>query len=363
MKPLVSILIPAYNAEEWIAYTLDSAIAQTWPRKEIIVVDDGSTDRTAEVARRFASKEVVVVSKANEGSAATRNHALKLSQGEYIQWLDSDDILAPDKIARQLAALQEGHSRRRLLSSPWAYFFYRTERARFTPTSLWSDLSRVEWLLRKMGENLHMQTATWLTSRELTEAAGPWDSRLANDDDGEYFCRVLLASAGTRFVPEARVFYRVAQSKRVSYIGNSDKKKEALLISMKSHVEYLRSLEESERVRKACLTYLQNWYDNFYPERPDLVAELQDLAARLQGRLEIPRLRWKYAWIRPIFGWKAAKQAQAALPEWKASLIRRWDKARFESEGRQQAITHAGSRGHVDQKDREVSECKVSLNN
>ena len=58
MKPLVSILIPAYNAEEWIADTLQSAIAQTWPRKEIIVVDDGSRDRTAEVARRFASKEV-----------------------------------------------------------------------------------------------------------------------------------------------------------------------------------------------------------------------------------------------------------------------------------------------------------------
>ena len=60
MKPLVSILIPAYNAEEWIAYTLQSAVAQTWPRKEIIVVDDGSTDRTAEVARRFASKGVTV---------------------------------------------------------------------------------------------------------------------------------------------------------------------------------------------------------------------------------------------------------------------------------------------------------------
>ena len=62
MKPLVSILIPAYNAEEWIADTVQSAIAQTWPRKEIIVVDDGSRDRTAEVARRFASKEVTVVS-------------------------------------------------------------------------------------------------------------------------------------------------------------------------------------------------------------------------------------------------------------------------------------------------------------
>ena len=198
----------------------------------------------------------------------------------------------------------EADSRRILLSSPWAYFNYRTSRARFVPTSLWQDLSPVEWLLRKMGENLHMQTATWLTSRELAEAAGPWDTRLLSDDDGEYYCRVLLASQGTRFVPEARVFYRVTPSSRLSHIGTSDKKKDAMLLSMKLHIQYLRSLEESDRVRKACLTYMQTWLENFYPERPDIVAELQALAAQLQGHLETPRLRWKYAWMKPIFGLK-----------------------------------------------------------
>jgi len=60
-----------------------------------------------------------------------------------------------------------------------------------------------------MGQHFWMQTATWLVSRELTEAAGPWDTRLLSDDDGEYFCRVILASDGIRFVPGARVFQRV----------------------------------------------------------------------------------------------------------------------------------------------------------
>ena len=183
--------------------------------------------------------------------------------------------------------------------------------------------------LRKMGENQHMQTATWLTSRELAEAAGSWDTRLLTDDDGEYFCRVLLASEGTRFVPEARVYYRVTPSSRLSHIGASDKKKDAMVISMKLHIQYLRSLEESERVRKACLDYMQNWYVNFYPERPDLMAELQALAAKLEGRLEEPELRWKYAWMKPILGFKAAKRAQMTLPQLKASLLRRWDKAMY----------------------------------
>ena len=344
MKPLVSILIPAYNSEEWITHTLQSAVAQTWPRKEIIVVDDGSSDRTAELARRFASKEVSVVTKENGGAAAARNHALRLSQGDYIQWLDADDLLAPDKIEKQLQALGEVPNKRILLSSPWAHFCYRASRARFVASSLYQDLSPVEWLLRKMSENLHMQTGTWLTSRELFEAAGPWDIRLSSDDDGEYYCRVLLASEGTRFVPEAKVFYRITSSNRVSYVGTSDKKKDSLFLSMKLHIQYLRSLEESERVRTACLKYLETWYPNFYPERPDVVAELQALAAELQGHLEPPRLRGKYAWMEPIFGFEAAKRAQMVLPQLKASVVRSWDKAMYRLETRE-AVAGNGNDG------------------
>lgn len=332
MKPLVSILIPAYNSEEYIADTIQSAIAQTWPRKEVIVVDDGSRDRTLEVARQLQSKGVKVVTKQNEGSAATRNHAFRLAQGDYIQWLDADDLLAPDKIQRQLDARRDADNNRVLLSGPWAFFKYRARKARFIRTSLCEDLSPVEWLLRKMSENLHMQTATWLTSRELAEAAGPWDTRLVSDDDGEYYCRVLLASKGTRFVPEAKVFYRVTGSSRVSYIGNSNQKKEAMVISMKLHIGYLRSLEESERVRAACLTYMRNWLDSFYPERPDLIAELQSLAQDLGGQLEPPRLRWKYAWMEPFFGYKAAKSAQMMLPQIRSILSRRWDKILYDME-------------------------------
>jgi glycosyltransferase involved in cell wall biosynthesis len=339
MKPLVSILISAYNAEAWIGYTLESAVAQTWPRKEIIVVDDGSTDRTAEIARRFVSKGLTVVSTENCGLSAGQNHAFERCQGDYIQYLDADDLLAPDKIERQLAALRESDSKRILLSSPWAPFFYRARHARFVRNTLWEDLSPVDWLLRKLGENLHMQNATWLVSRELAEAAGPWVEDLHYDQDGEYFTRVLVASEGTRFVPETGIFYRVTTSNRVSYIGNSDKKKESLLRSMKLHIQYLRSLEDSKRVRKACLIYLQNWYHNFYPERSELVTEIQSLAAELGGHLEEPRLRWKYAWMKPVFGWKTAKWAQMALPQFKASCIRHCDKVMYSFERRGASVS------------------------
>src|SRR5438128_6673995 len=131
MKPLVSILIPAYNAEGWIGDTLLSAIAQTWPRKEIIVVDDGSTDRTLAVAQQFESSGVRVVTHKNQGAAATRNTAFSLSEGDYIQWLDADDLLAPDKIAKQMEAADNCQSKTTILSSAWGPFMYRSYRTKF----------------------------------------------------------------------------------------------------------------------------------------------------------------------------------------------------------------------------------------
>jgi hypothetical protein len=197
-----------------------------------------------------------------------------------------------------------------------------------------------------------MQTSTWLTSRELAEAAGPWDTRLVSDDDGEYFCRVLMASEGTRFVPEAKVFYRITPSaNRVSHIGTSDRKKDAMLLSMRLHIQYLRSLDDSERARKASLVYMQNWLDQFYPERPDIVAELQALAAELQGHLQQPQLRWKFAWMAPIFGFKIAKRAQTVLPQMKASMIRHWDKAMYRLENFEGSANRPGSSVSVTQQD------------
>src|SRR5688500_1854898 len=107
-----------------------------------------------------------------------------------------------------------------------------------------------------------MHYATWLVSHELAERAGGWDEGLYYDQAGEYYSRLVSLSEGTRFVPEARVFYRISASHRISYIGTSDKKKESLLRSMKLHIQYIRSLEDSERVHRACVNYLQNWFDS-----------------------------------------------------------------------------------------------------
>ena len=139
-----------------------------------------------------------------------------------------------------------------------------------------------------------MQTANWLVSRELTEAAGPWDTRLLGDDDGEYFCRVLLQAAGIVFVAGAKSYYRSVGESQLSEIGRSNAKLEAQFLSNELHIKYLRSLEDSERSRVAAVRYLQKYMFDFYPERPDIVQKARELAQGLgnfiPGAHDVPDL-------------------------------------------------------------------------
>src|SRR5438445_11038569 len=97
MQPFVSIIIPVYNAEAFVADAIQSALDQTWPAKEIIAVDDGSTDRSAEVLKSFAPR-IKVIEQENRGASAARNRALSEGRGDFIQFFDADDLLAPDMI-------------------------------------------------------------------------------------------------------------------------------------------------------------------------------------------------------------------------------------------------------------------------
>jgi glycosyltransferase involved in cell wall biosynthesis len=315
VAPKISILLPAFNAQEWIADSLGSALAQTWPNKEIIVVDDGSVDSTLAIARNFASRHVRVFTQERAGGQAARNRAFAECQGDYIQWLDADDLLDPDKITLQMKQLDRCRSRRTLLCSEWGRFVCLPRRARFTATELWRDATPAEFLMLKLGRNLFMQTATWLVSRELTESTGPWDTTLSVDQDGEYFARMLLHSDGVRFVPGSRVFYRKSGRGSVSDLGRSKQKQDDLVRSLNLQISYLLALENSERTKAACTAFLQNEVESFYFERPDLVRDIRRLTADLGGELRPPRVSMMYSLLAHVCGHDRARQARLAATQ------------------------------------------------
>jgi glycosyltransferase involved in cell wall biosynthesis/peptidoglycan/xylan/chitin deacetylase (PgdA/CDA1 family) len=124
--PLVSILIPAYNAERWIRQAIDSALAQTYAPSEVIVVDDGSTDGTRDLIRSFGDR-IRFIERTHRGGNAARNTLLELAQGEWLQYLDADDYLLPDKVADQMRFLAENDNQLDVVYSP---FLIRQESSR-----------------------------------------------------------------------------------------------------------------------------------------------------------------------------------------------------------------------------------------
>ncbi|MDV2504691.1 MAG: glycosyltransferase family A protein, partial [bacterium] len=104
---LVSVIIPAYNCEDFLAEAIASALAQTYLPVEIIVVDDGSTDRSGDVANSFKNPEVRYFYQPNSGAGAARNQGTNLARGSYFAFLDADDVWLPDKLTLQMAAFDD----------------------------------------------------------------------------------------------------------------------------------------------------------------------------------------------------------------------------------------------------------------
>ena len=109
-KPIISVITPTYNSEQFIAGTIESVQAQTFSEWEMMIVDDCSTDRTAEIVKSYAEKDSrihLTVLDTNQGSAITRNTAMDQSKGRYIAFLDSDDLWLPEKLEKQLIFMQD----------------------------------------------------------------------------------------------------------------------------------------------------------------------------------------------------------------------------------------------------------------
>lgn len=104
--PLVSVIIPVYNRADVVAETIDGVLAQTYPNIELIIVDDGSKDDTAQVCARYGDR-LLYVKQQNQGLAASRNNGFLRSRGDYIAWLDHDDVWMPEKLSLQIAFLQQ----------------------------------------------------------------------------------------------------------------------------------------------------------------------------------------------------------------------------------------------------------------
>lgn len=309
MTPLVSILIPAFNASSSIAETLDSALSQTHPRCEIIVVDDGSRDETLIQAKKFSERGVQVVSQKNSGAAAARNHALRLSRGEFIQYLDADDLLAPDKIAIQLTRAKS-EKPDTLLTARWGRFTDDPAKIYFhNENPLFADLSPRDFMLLHATYDCMMHPAAWLVPRSISDATGPWDEQLSLNDDGDYFTRAVTHAEHIAWCPDALSYYRSELSGSLSS-QRSRKHLESAHRVVLNTAQHMLSTEDTSEYRSAIADLFQRFAYDYYPAAPDLIADVEKRARDLGGATYSPRGGKFFQLARHLIGWKLARRLQ-----------------------------------------------------
>jgi glycosyltransferase involved in cell wall biosynthesis len=310
--PLVSILIPCHNAAPWIAETLRSAQAQTWPRLEIIVVDDGSTDDSAALAARGDPARVRVIRQPQAGAAAARQRALEAAQGDFLQYLDADDLLAPDKVERQVALLRTAGPGA-VATARWGRFTAATAQSVFTPESNWRDFAPVDYLVETFQSGGMMHPAAWLTPRAVAAAAGPWNAGLSLDDDGEYFTRIVLAADRIVFCAEAATYYRSQLPGSLSGSRSAAAWRSAERVCELS-TGALLAREDSPRTRRACALYWLRLAFAAYPDERTVAAGAARRARALDPSARRPPAGPLFEAAARVLGWRLAKRLRGLRP-------------------------------------------------
>lgn len=250
--PLVSILIPLYNAEQFVITTLESCINQTYKNIEIIVVDDGSTDNSYATTIEYSKHhpQVKVYKQPNLGACRARNLAYEKSQGAYIMYLDADDLITRNKVSAQVKIMNK-------LNDPYIVTTCAYEEFENTIPSNWTQRSHyhnyqnpVELLLDMWSTGAMLQTTCYLITRTMVEIVGNWDESLKKNQDGDYFSRVLMHSSSVYFADNCCVFYRRGHPSISTTEKNSKQKLESVLLSYKKQKSILNIIDNA-KVRNA----------------------------------------------------------------------------------------------------------------
>ena len=211
--PLISVVIPCYNAARYIAATIESVLAQDM-RMEVIVIDDGSTDGSADLVRlRFPGVRVLV--QANQGVAAARNHGLRAAHGEWIAFVDADDIWLPGKLAAQFQAMRATASCRMSYTAwhvwpsdapqPSAACLAELAQLADTPAR-WTGASG--WIYAQLLLDCVVWTSTVLMHTSVLKEIGAFDSSLRVGEDYDLWLRASRVTAIVQ-VPRPYALYRM----------------------------------------------------------------------------------------------------------------------------------------------------------
>lgn len=295
-KPLVSIIIPVWNGEQFIADSINSVINQSYKDWELIIIDDGSKDNTLSLIKQYKSDHILIHHQENSGASTARNAGLRIAKGDYIQFLDADDLLSSNKIELQVEALEQNPNYIAVCSTVHfsdKEFPFNSVPSSYEESFIRTNHNPIDFLIKLWGgyddQGSMVQPNAWLIPKHIIERAGWWDERLSLDDDGEFFARVVLNSKGIIKTEGAYNYYRKFRNSRGN-LSSIDSKKaiESLLLSALSKKKLLLSYSNTNSAKQAIQRILFGVALASYPKYPDLTKQAESqFTARNYGRIQI----------------------------------------------------------------------------
>lgn len=260
MKPLVSVIIPCYNAEKWVAEAIQSALDQAWPNSEVIVIDDGSTDGSLAVIKSFGDR-IIWQTGTNRGGNAARNSGLEMCHGEWLQYLDADDYLLPEKISKQVEFI---------MANPKADIVYSPViLEHWSESNPWQELLPIPelqdpWEL--LARWYLPQTGAPLWRKQAIVDVGAWKQGQSCCQEHELYLRLLMADKAFAYCASNGAVYR----------------------QWSEHTVCKRDKPELHRRRLE----IEQRMEEFLRERGKLTSAR--LRAINQARFEIARMVWQF---------------------------------------------------------------------
>lgn len=270
LSPLVSIIVPCFKQAQYLPEALDSVLAQTYPYWECIIVDDGSPDNTEEVSKTYCAKDdrFKYVRKENGGHSSARNFGLKFAKGDYLQYLDCDDLLEKRKFELQINQLRKENFLHEVISVVKHLYFVKDdmnqiiEKNSSHPKICHDYDNPMDLIIESWQYFSGFVVHSWLWSKELVIKTGNWNESLSKNEDGEYFSRILSLAKKVKFCDNTCVYYRhnaSSMSNTISERKQIDQLKSVRLISERIR-QYRYNEDIKEIIFKNYVHYM--WPDN-----------------------------------------------------------------------------------------------------
>lgn len=302
-SPLVSILIPLYNAEAYIEETITKALKQTYSNIELVIVDDHSTDNSLKIAQKYASEKVHIYSNSKKGGNSARNYAFEKCKGEYIKFMDADDYCTNDMIEKQMERMLKDGDENTLIFSP-VKMLYPDGHLFLPPREIDKDyIPGIELLIDIWRERGWNCPHCHLMHRNLFVKSKGWDEAIIKNQDGEFFARV--AAKATKALSVNNVFAIWRQTGN----GVSTKRSiEAFKSVVKSYdiiSDLILRYNNSEEYKTICAKYIGAFVYRYYPELASAMQDVDILLKKLNRPLLLPQRR-VLSLLRLFLGWKKA---------------------------------------------------------